>query len=198
MAAGPAKRASGSVLNKALKTATAKVKAPFLIRPKPTSPQTATATATKPKTRPGVQASTGPLPQAPPPPPLPATATAPVPLSTTTSELTNGGGASGGVTQPPPPPPPAGGSGGQQENGEGEGEAPQEEAPRAPFNKWKAAVWTLAFTAITVTGTIYGAGLKTRKEWEEVCFFVFFSIPVSHLSLSLYTLDQKPRGHKKY
>ena len=30
-------------------------------------------------------------------------------------------------------------------------------------------LYTATFTAVTVTGTIYGAGLKTQQEWQSVC-----------------------------
>ncbi|EGS22690.1 uncharacterized protein CTHT_0011630 [Thermochaetoides thermophila DSM 1495] len=32
--------------------------------------------------------------------------------------------------------------------------------------KWKLWLYTGVFTAVTVTGTIYGAGLKTQQEWK--------------------------------
>lgn len=34
-----------------------------------------------------------------------------------------------------------------------------------------------------MTGTIYGAGLKTQKEWEEVCSVLFCSIIYFHQRL---------------
>ncbi|KAK1781313.1 hypothetical protein QBC45DRAFT_449325 [Copromyces sp. CBS 386.78] len=156
MAAGPAKRAAASALNKAAKTAKGKATVPTHspLRPAPTSP---TAAATKPKAGTGVKASRSPLLQASPPPSAATTAS-----SSPTSELTKGGSIGG-----TPPPPSSGGSGGRQEGQQEKGEEPPQQQPRPPFPKWKAAVWTLAFTAITVTGTIYGAGLKTQKEWEE-------------------------------
>lgn len=35
-------------------------------------------------------------------------------------------------------------------------------------NKIRTVAWTGAFAAITVVGTIYGAGLKTQQEVNEV------------------------------
>ncbi|KAK3996301.1 hypothetical protein QBC44DRAFT_318650 [Cladorrhinum sp. PSN332] len=32
--------------------------------------------------------------------------------------------------------------------------------------KWKAMLWTGLFAACTITGTFYGAGLKTQQEWK--------------------------------
>ncbi|KXX77200.1 hypothetical protein MMYC01_206388 [Madurella mycetomatis] len=37
---------------------------------------------------------------------------------------------------------------------------------RGPPPKWKRMIWTAAFAAVTFTGTIYGAGLKTQREWK--------------------------------
>ena len=34
--------------------------------------------------------------------------------------------------------------------------------------KWRRVIWTLAFAAVTFTGAIYGAGLKTQQEWKAV------------------------------
>ncbi|KAK4172625.1 hypothetical protein QBC36DRAFT_71151 [Triangularia setosa] len=42
------------------------------------------------------------------------------------------------------------------------GSAKGESAPR-----WKRLIWTGAFAATAFTGSIYGAGLKTQKEWKE-------------------------------
>ncbi|KAK4188961.1 hypothetical protein QBC35DRAFT_548009 [Podospora australis] len=39
--------------------------------------------------------------------------------------------------------------------------------PRTPPPKWKAMLWTGVFAAVTITGTIYGAGLKTQQEWQS-------------------------------
>ncbi|KAK3337497.1 hypothetical protein B0T19DRAFT_397113 [Cercophora scortea] len=36
-----------------------------------------------------------------------------------------------------------------------------------PWPTWKRVLWTGVFTVVTFTGTIYGAGLKTQKEWKE-------------------------------
>ncbi|KAK3354491.1 hypothetical protein B0H65DRAFT_14892 [Neurospora tetraspora] len=159
MATGPAKRAAASALNKATKAAKATAPKHSPLRPAPTSP----TAAAKPTT--GVKASS-PLSQAPPPPP--ATATAPVsssPPPLPTNDLTKEG--SSGGAPPPPPPGGEGGAGGGHQQGKGGGEEAPQQQSRPPFPKWKAAVWTLAFTAVTVTGTIYGAGLKTQKEWSE-------------------------------
>lgn len=44
-------------------------------------------------------------------------------------------------------------------------------APKAAAGAWpryKRIVWTGAFAAVTFVGTIYGAGLKTRREYKEV------------------------------
>ncbi|KAK4161452.1 hypothetical protein QBC43DRAFT_97066 [Cladorrhinum sp. PSN259] len=35
-----------------------------------------------------------------------------------------------------------------------------------PPPKWKAMLWTGLFAACTITGTFYGAGLKTQQEWK--------------------------------
>ncbi|EAA36315.2 hypothetical protein GE21DRAFT_530 [Neurospora crassa] len=157
MATGPVKRVAASALNTTAKIAKATASKHSPLRSAPASP----TVAAKPT---GVKTS-NPLSQSPPP----AITTTPAsssssssPLSPTT-ELTERG-SSGGAPSPP------GGSGG---GGAGRGQQPgkgQEEAPHQqsrPFPKWKAAVWTVAFTAVTVTGTIYGAGLKTQKEWNQ-------------------------------
>jgi hypothetical protein len=39
--------------------------------------------------------------------------------------------------------------------------------------KWttsKRMVWTVAFAAVTIVGSIYGAGLKTQQEYHHVWF----------------------------
>ncbi|KAK4117646.1 hypothetical protein N656DRAFT_841276 [Canariomyces notabilis] len=37
---------------------------------------------------------------------------------------------------------------------------------RDPPPKWKRILWTVCFAAVTITGTIYGAGLKTQQQWK--------------------------------
>ncbi|KAK4125126.1 hypothetical protein N657DRAFT_355166 [Parathielavia appendiculata] len=32
--------------------------------------------------------------------------------------------------------------------------------------KWRRIILTVAFASVTITGTIYGAGLKTQQEWK--------------------------------
>ncbi|KAL1836105.1 hypothetical protein VTJ49DRAFT_5565 [Mycothermus thermophilus] len=32
--------------------------------------------------------------------------------------------------------------------------------------KYRRIIWTVAFAAVIITGTIYGAGLKTQREWK--------------------------------
>ncbi|KAL2020499.1 hypothetical protein VTK56DRAFT_8384 [Thermocarpiscus australiensis] len=39
-------------------------------------------------------------------------------------------------------------------------------SPTRPIPKWKYMLWTVAFAAVTFTGTIYGAGLKTQQQWK--------------------------------
>lgn len=160
MATGPVKRVAASALNKTAKIAKATASKHSPLQSAPASPT-------------GIKAS-NPLPQSPPPaittnPASSSSSSSSSPLSPTT-ELTEGG-SSGGAPSPP------GGSGGGgaggrgQQQGKGQEEAPHQQS--RPFPKWKAAVWTVAFTAVTVTGTIYGAGLKTQKEWNQVIFFFF-------------------------
>lgn len=51
---------------------------------------------------------------------------------------------------------------------------------RALPPKWKPMLWAIGFGSVIFTGTIYGAGLKTRREWESVCdlfIYLFFSFP---------------------
>ncbi|KAK4153716.1 hypothetical protein C8A00DRAFT_43412 [Chaetomidium leptoderma] len=36
----------------------------------------------------------------------------------------------------------------------------------ATKQKSRRIIWTVAFAAVTFTGTIYGAGLKTQQEWS--------------------------------
>ncbi|KAK3396158.1 hypothetical protein B0T20DRAFT_454799 [Sordaria brevicollis] len=154
MATGPAKRAAASALKKATNATKATTSKQQPLRPAPTSPTAATA---KP-TGGGVKASSPPLSQTPPATMAPSSSSStPSAPSQPANDLTKEASSEG--TPPPTRPPPGRPKGKQQEEG-----GPKEQQP---FNKWKAAIWTLAFTAVTVTGTIYGAGLKTQKEWEE-------------------------------
>jgi len=41
--------------------------------------------------------------------------------------------------------------------------------PPNGFPKWKAVVVSGGFAAVIFTGSIYGAGLKTKQEWKAVC-----------------------------
>ncbi|EGZ78154.1 hypothetical protein NEUTE2DRAFT_49980 [Neurospora tetrasperma FGSC 2509] len=157
MATGPVKRVAASALNKTAKIAKATASKHSPPQPAPASP----TVAAKPT---GVKAS-NPLSQSPPPAitTTPASSSSSSPLSPTT-ELTEGGSSRGAPS--PPGGSGGGGAGRGQQQGKGQEEAPHQQS--RPFPKWKAAVWTVAFTAVTVTGTIYGAGLKTQKEWNQL------------------------------
>ncbi|KAK3331114.1 hypothetical protein B0H66DRAFT_598613 [Apodospora peruviana] len=37
---------------------------------------------------------------------------------------------------------------------------------KPPVDKGKAIIWTIGFAAVTVSGAIYGATLKTQQEWK--------------------------------
>ena len=47
---------------------------------------------------------------------------------------------------------------------------------RALPPKWKPMLWAIGFGSVIFTGTIYGAGLKTRREWESVCVLLIYLI----------------------
>lgn len=42
-------------------------------------------------------------------------------------------------------------------------------AAPAGVARFKRFIWTGAFAAVTVVGSIYGAGLKTQQEFKAVC-----------------------------
>jgi hypothetical protein len=70
--------------------------------------------------------------------------------------LTDGPGYIPGRRRRPPPP------------------APLTEAEIAAQKlKYRRIIWTVAFAAVIITGSIYGAGLKTQREWKQVCTLVF-------------------------
>ncbi|KAI0912215.1 hypothetical protein F4824DRAFT_358400 [Ustulina deusta] len=45
--------------------------------------------------------------------------------------------------------------------------SPQAPRRRSPWTTPKRMIWTGAFAAVTIVGTIYGAGLKTQQEYQE-------------------------------
>ncbi|KAK0665816.1 hypothetical protein QBC41DRAFT_327149 [Cercophora samala] len=49
----------------------------------------------------------------------------------------------------------------------GKGDSKPENGKAGPVPRWKRLIWTGAFAATAFTGSIYGAGLKTQKEWKE-------------------------------
>ncbi|VBB73670.1 Putative protein of unknown function [Podospora comata] len=54
----------------------------------------------------------------------------------------------------------------QQTQGKADPKSPTDGKP-GPAPRWKRLIWTGAFAATAFTGSIYGAGLKTQREWNE-------------------------------
>jgi hypothetical protein len=55
-------------------------------------------------------------------------------------------------------------------------------------------LYTATFTAVTVTGTIYGAGLKTQQEWQSVCFPPHSLIHPTHPPCPLLSRKEGRKG----
>lgn len=52
-------------------------------------------------------------------------------------------------------------------------------APGPAAARLRRYVYTGAFAAITIAGTIYGAGLKTQQEVKVVCAFSLYCLSLS-------------------
>ena len=94
-----------------------------------------------------------------------ATPPAPPPAKSKTTTTTK---AQARAARPPPSPPstkaPVAGASASSSKPGGKGD----KAKNPAWQKYKAGVYTACFAAVTFTGTIYGAGLKTQKEFKEV------------------------------
>lgn len=78
---------------------------------------------------------------------------------------------------------------------------PSPQAVAAVHNKVKAAVWTIAFVSITITGTMYGASLKDSSKVKQKSEVSYDDDPTEQLRMlearRFYLADQKRRLEEK-